>query len=337
VLDTQAVIYGQFGCYKLVSLLSETPCARIFLALSRARKHVVVKAIRFQGLESEQQGLAQATFRREVEILASLRHPDIPGLVDTALYEDYGYIVMEHIDGETLASYKQRCVGRLPLEEVLFIGIQLCDVLSYLHTQCLPVVHRDIKPANVMRSQDGHLTLVDFGAARRFSIFKCRDTQLLGTPGYAAPESYGEQQSSPQSDLYSLGILLYELWTGHEPPCAEEPARIPILCDVGVSGAVAFAELLRSCTDWQVERRPASAAVVKWQLLELAVRQDPRVCTTKKPGQAHYMGSPRKVAWLYQASRWPWRSRVVCSALVRVGAVIVVMLVLVMLLGTLVR
>ncbi len=121
---------------------------------------------------------------------------------------------MDWIDGESLDEYYQRSSAissraGLPFEEVLDIGLQLCKVLDYLHTRKPPIIFRDLKPGNIMRTRTGDLYLIDFGIARRFVPGKRKDTIPLGSPGYAAPEQYGTAQTTPRSDLYSLGVLLY--------------------------------------------------------------------------------------------------------------------------------
>jgi serine/threonine protein kinase len=125
---------------------------------------------------------------------------------------------MQYIEGETLDDYLKRAKGgRLPLKQVRAIGVQLSNVLSYLHAQTPPIIFRDVKPANIMRTRWGRLYLIDFGTARRFNLDKKRDTSPLGSPGYAAPEQYGRAQSTAKTDIYGLGVTLQSLLTGKEP------------------------------------------------------------------------------------------------------------------------
>src|SRR5205823_7485733 len=112
---------------------------------------------------------------------------------------------------------------RLLLSEVLNIGIQLCTVLHYLHSQQPAIVFRDLKPANIMRTSTGQLYLIDFGIARYFKPGQAKDTVALGSPGYAAPEQYGKAQTTPRADIYSLGAVLHQLLTTRDP--SEAPFR----------------------------------------------------------------------------------------------------------------
>jgi serine/threonine-protein kinase len=113
------------------------------------------------------------------------------------------------------------------------IVLQLCKVLEYLHTLNPPVIFRDLKPGNVMLTGKNEVKLIDFGIARFFKPGQTRDTVNLGTPGYAAPELYGGAgQSDPRTDVYSLGVLLYQMLTGYDPTAAVTPFPLPDLRSV---------------------------------------------------------------------------------------------------------
>jgi serine/threonine protein kinase len=125
---------------------------------------------------------------------------------------------MSYIKGQTLDDYIQTLPGhRLPIKEVIKIGMQVCDVLHYLHSQRPPIIFRDVKPANLMRTPKGEIYLIDFGIARRYMPERTKDTGPLGSPGYAAPEQYGLSQTTALTDIYGLGATLQTLLTGKEP------------------------------------------------------------------------------------------------------------------------
>lgn len=166
----------------------------------------------------EEQAQAADQFRREAAILAHLQHPNLPNVYD--YFEEGGqfYLVMDYIEGETLAQRLYRSPQGLPPEEVVGWALQLCDVLEYLHRQNPPVIFRDMKPANVMVTPEGKVKLIDFGVARLFDPGKRTDTLKMGTAGYAPPEQYaGQGQTTPRSDIYALGVTLHELLTGDDP------------------------------------------------------------------------------------------------------------------------
>jgi serine/threonine protein kinase len=170
---------------------------------------------------------AISAFKQEAEMLARLQHVGLTAVTDRFAEKGNWYLVMDYVDGEALDDRLQRMPGnRLPLQETLDIARQLCSVLDYLHRQNPPVVFRDLKPGNVMVTPAGEVKLIDFGIARFFKPGQTRDTVRLGTPGYAAPEQYGGQvQTDPRSDVYSMGVLLHQMVTGHDPTTT--PMNLP--------------------------------------------------------------------------------------------------------------
>ncbi|MGC9467547.1 MAG: protein kinase domain-containing protein [Anaerolineae bacterium] len=168
-------------------------------------------------------------FRQEAQMLAQLRHPGLTAVTDFFGEGGNWYLVMDYVEGKTLATkLSEAPEGRFPVQEALRIVRQLCDVLEYLHNQPSQVIFRDLKPGNVMVTAEGQVKLIDFGIARFFKPGKQADTALLGTPGYAAPEQYGGLgQSGPQTDIYSLGVLLCHMVTGFDPVSAMSPFPIP--------------------------------------------------------------------------------------------------------------
>jgi len=125
-------------------------------------------------------------------------------------------IIEEYIPGRTLAEQLQE-EGPFPEAEVIAIGLQLCGILRELHSRKPALIHRDIKPGNIIRRPDGRIVLLDFSAAKPRNTQESRDTVLIGTAGFAAPEQYGFSASTPQTDLYALGVLLNVLATGAMP------------------------------------------------------------------------------------------------------------------------
>lgn len=124
-------------------------------------------------------------------------------------------LIEEYIPGRTLAE-RLNSKGPLSAYRTVCIGIGLCDILKELHRRKPAIIHRDIKPSNVMLLPDGSVRLLDFGAAK-LAVRERRDTVLMGTAGYAAPEQYGFSASTPQTDIYALGVLLNTLCTGALP------------------------------------------------------------------------------------------------------------------------
>src|SRR5437016_9593755 len=185
---------------------------------------VALKEVRLLGLHPQAMIEATSAFQREVSVLSHLDHPQLPRLYEHFQTPGHWYLVMDFIAGETLEEYQSKAPNRrLLLSEVLNIGIQLCTVLHYLHSQQPAIVFRDLKPANIMRTSTGQLYLIDFGIARYFKPGQAKDTVALGSPGYAAPEQYGKAQTTPRADIYSLGAVLHQLLTARDP--SEAPFR----------------------------------------------------------------------------------------------------------------
>ena len=200
-----------------------------FSVVYRARdlqtgREVAIKQVTLCNLTAQETIEATNTFNREVSQLCALRHPQIPQLYDHFSDREHWYLVLQYLEGTTLETYLEMRTTQgksLHMNEALALAFQLCGVLEYLHTQEPPVIFRDLKPSNIIRTPGGTLCLIDFGIARHFREGQARDTQPLGSPGYAAPEQYGHAQTTPQTDIYSLGALLHALLSGQDP--AEQP------------------------------------------------------------------------------------------------------------------
>ena len=189
----------------------------------QAGRVVAVKEMSDVYLDVHEKALALQSFRQEAEILAQLKHTNLPGVFD--FFEENGkaYLVMEFIKGST--QERELEISGAPLDEALVMrwALQLCDVLHYLHTQQPPIIFRDLKPSNVMITEEMQIKLIDFGIARIFKVQAETDTRTLGSRSYAAPEQYGGSQSDARTDIYALGATLYKLLTGMTP--LEVPLR----------------------------------------------------------------------------------------------------------------
>src|SRR5262245_22451735 len=151
-------------------------------------------------------------FKREARAVAQLQHPNIVTVIDRGEEDDRQFIVFEYIAGENL---KERVVrkGRLDVREALEIAIEVARGLAFAHSQGL--VHRDVKPQNVLLNGDGNAKVTDFGIARSLAVDSMTQTgTVLGTSNYIAPEQASGQPVDTQSDVYALGVVLYEMLAG---------------------------------------------------------------------------------------------------------------------------
>src|SRR5439155_26624132 len=156
---------------------------------------------------------ARRFFRNEAEIGAQLDHPAIVPIYEAGECDGLTYIVMKRIEGETLAA---RIAARLrPVDETLHIAETVADALGFAHAR--GVIHRDISPRNVMLTPEGRVYVLDFGLARAVGRGETPTSTALGTPSYIAPETLRGEGADQRSDLYSLGVVLYEALTGSPP------------------------------------------------------------------------------------------------------------------------
>ncbi len=232
-------------CYLIESQIGQGGFGIVYKAKDRKNRCVAIKQISLHGLNAKEIIEATDSYNREIRLLSTLKHPNLPRIYDHFTDAEHWYLVMDFINGQTLEEYLDtggatpkkpffgllaaksagqdsgapgtQQVPTLPVKEVLDIGVQLCTVLDYLHMQQPPIIFRDVKPANIMRTHEGRLYLIDFGIARRFAPGQARDTGPLGSVGYAAPEQYGKAQTTKQTDIYGLGATLQTLLTGKEP------------------------------------------------------------------------------------------------------------------------
>jgi len=253
--------------YRIIKQVGKGGFGAVYMAadLPFGNRVVAIKEMSQNGLS--QQDLSEATnaFTREAMMLAGLSHSNLPRIYEQFTESGRWYLVMDFIEGETLEEYISKTPrSYLPLDEVLDIGIQLCTVLDYLHTRFPPIIFRDLKPANVMRSPNGHLYLIDFGIARHFKPGQTTDTIALGSPGYAAREQYSkaQAQTTPRSDIYSLGATLHQLLTG------DDPSLMPFQFAPIKSQPVPFGleELTIQMVELDARDRPSSMSYVKQEL-----------------------------------------------------------------------
>ena len=214
----------QFGPYQIVSLVGEGGMATVFKAYQASmERHVALKVLPRQLAEA---GDFSARFQREARLVAQLQHPHILPVFDYGQAEGYSYIVMPFVQSGTLAGLIKK--GRLSLPEVRRMIIQLGDALGYAHEQ--GIVHRDVKPGNVLLDERNNCLLTDFGLARMTQGLDRLTSvgAVMGTPTYMSPEQASGAPLDGRSDIYSLGIILYEMITGRVPFYADTPVALGI-------------------------------------------------------------------------------------------------------------
>ena len=203
--------------YILLETVGEGSYSVVFRARDNDTGRIVaLKELKSSGLTREESNEAQEIFFREISILKNLYHEALPRVYDFFLFEGRFYQVMEWIEGKNLLEILEE-EGTIPEKTALNYMQQITDVLIYLQDDKRKIVYKDIKPSNIIVNEFGRVKLVDFGTARIYSRDKKKDTHVLGTPGYAPPEAYREEQTDFSADIYSLGVTMYHLVTGQEP------------------------------------------------------------------------------------------------------------------------
>jgi len=209
----------QVGKYDVQKLLGKGATGTVYLARDTfTGREVALKTIEPEVFRDPEFGAVYRTqFQNEASLAGKLRHPHIVAILDAVVGEDSGHIAMELVTGGDLSRHVA-APNLLPVADVLQIGFKCCGALQYAAKE--GIVHRDIKPANIMVASGTEVKIADFGAAflRKSQVVQ---TQAMGSPYYMSPEQIQGQTLTFHSDMYSLGVVLYELLTGKKPFLAE--------------------------------------------------------------------------------------------------------------------
>src|SRR5918999_2983039 len=204
------------GRYRIVRQLGKGGMGAVYEAVDERLSRTV--ALKETLVETDE---LRRAFEREARLLANLRHPVLPKVIDHFTEDDGQFLVMEYIPGSDLGELLSRRSRPFSSTEVLRWADDLLDALDYLHTHEPPVIHRDIKPSNLKLTAQGKIVLLDFGLAKGAAGQMTRTTSGMSVVGYtlnyASLEQIQGERTSPRSDLYSLAATLYQLLTGRVP------------------------------------------------------------------------------------------------------------------------
>ncbi|MGH7205210.1 MAG: serine/threonine-protein kinase [Nitrospiraceae bacterium] len=209
-----------FGRYRILKELGRGAMGVVYLGKDPTiHRFVAIKTMRLDQVdEPDEVKNIKERFFREAESTGRLMHPNIVTIYDAGEEEGVGYIAMEHVDGTTLTGWCRKG-SLLPVQRVTLITAEVAEALDYAHRQ--GVVHRDIKPANIMVTTNGIVKVMDFGIARITSSKKTQTGTIMGSPSYMSPEQVSGAKVDGRSDIFSLGVVLFELLTGTVPFDAE--------------------------------------------------------------------------------------------------------------------
>src|SRR5271165_1205 len=251
--------------YRIVSLLGAGGMGEVYRATDLRLGQAV--ALKFLPEEMAQDPKALARFHNEIRIARQVAHPNVCRVYDLGEVEGFPYLSMEYVDGEDLHSLLRR-IGRVPGDKALEIARKLCAGLAAAHDK--GVLHRDLKPANIMIDGRGHVLITDFGLAGVMGQIEGMETRN-GTPGYMAPEQLAGKEVSRESDIYALGVVLYEMFTGKRPFNATSRSELIRLEEEGMPPAPraivkdidpAVESVILRCLDPDPHKRPQSALAV---------------------------------------------------------------------------
>ncbi|MDQ1728804.1 MAG: eukaryotic-like serine/threonine-protein kinase [Pyrinomonadaceae bacterium] len=196
--------------YRIIGLLGKGGMGEVYRADDLKLSQPV--ALKFLPAHLLSDGASLARFHREVRVARQVSHKNVCRVYDIGELEGHHFLSMEYIKGEELSSLLRR-IGRLPADKAVQLARQICAGLNAAHD--VGVLHRDLKPANIMIDGDGNARITDFGLAGLAEEF-AEDELAAGTPAYMAPEQLNGEPFTVRSDIYSLGLLLYELFTSRK-------------------------------------------------------------------------------------------------------------------------
>lgn len=212
------------GRYRIEKVLGQGAMGTVYLGVDpKINRQVAIKTLDYSQIEPAELPDVKARFFREAEAAGKLSHPHIVTVYDVGEESDLAYMAMELLEGTDLSQYCDK-KGRLAPQDILEIGAQIAGALEYAHLN--GVVHRDIKPANIMLGKTGQVKIADFGVARVISSSRTETGVVLGTPSYMSPEQVAGKRVDGRSDLFSLGVVFYELLSGQKPFVADSLAAL---------------------------------------------------------------------------------------------------------------
>jgi serine/threonine-protein kinase len=278
------------GKYQVQGVLGQGGMGIVYRAFDPAiQRPVAIKTITKSTLDPADLQYVLTRFRHEAQAVGRLTHPRIAAIFDYGEDTDIAYIVMELVNGQSLFHHTQN-QARFGLKEVGELVRQLLDGLGYAHAQ--GVVHRDIKPSNILINDDGRLKLTDFGIARIDSSTLTQVGEIMGSPGYMAPEQFLGTDIDARSDLYSVGVIAYELLTIRRPFTG--------------NNAEVMRQALKERAANPSEHNPKISAQLDWAVQKaLSKNQEDRFQTAREFSDAFVKGV---AASLRQAQREPTRA-----------------------------
>src|SRR5262245_56346749 len=299
----------KFGPFIIDKELGSGAMGTVYRATYEKTGQRVAVKVMIAGLGTSE--TAQARFEREGEILKQLNHPNIVRLFGVGKSHGTRYYAMEYIQGEPMDKVLQRR-GQRPWQDVAVIAQQICAALQHAHQQ--GIIHRDLKPSNLMMLPDGTVKLTDFGIAKDLDVTQITAANCtVGTAAYMSPEQCrGERNLTARSDLYSFGVMCYELLTGEKPFKAETPMEMFMLHVEGtferpsrrvLDIPVWLDTLVCQLLEKQPDKRPLDAATVRLALGQVKEKVEAQQSAGVEAAKRRAVDRPRGQAGLDETDK----------------------------------
>lgn len=227
------------GRYEILEELGQGAMGTVYLGRDpKINREVAIKTLSFNNVSDDKLEEVKERFLREAEAAGRLSHPHIVTIFDVGEEHDLAYMAMQLLKGRPLADYCQKG-SLMPVKKVLKVVTEVAEALQYAHTH--EVVHRDVKPENIILLDEGQIKVADFGIARVMSTSNTQTGVILGTPNYMSPEQVEGRHVDGRSDLFSLGVVMYELLSGEKPFHGDNMAHL--MYNIANGSAVPLAQV----------------------------------------------------------------------------------------------
>lgn len=245
------------NCYTIVEVLKEIPYGRI----EKVVKDGIVYIRKYF--------LKEFDLTNEYKILSQLNCDALPKVYDYYQLSDSNVMIEEFLPGQNLTDFINSN-GKISCTQTVKIILELCDIVQFLHSQKNSIIHRDIKPDNIICGADGHIKLIDFGAARNYKIYQTKDTVYFGTLGYAPPEQFGFGQTDHRTDIFSIGMTMLHMLTGKAP---ERGDKNILSHDIPRK----LRKIIFTATQFDPDKRYSNVAALQTELKSIVNRKDKKL------------------------------------------------------------
>ena len=264
--------------YRVVKHLGKGVMGNLYLVeREKDGKKFVLRELEFPSEPGSTEAASRDIFFRQSDFMKRCNHPGLPETSEGIFSEnEQDYLIIEYIEGKTLKEIIDTSPGPLPEDKAVKWTIDLAEILTYFHSSFhRTIIYRNLKPSNIIITPEDKVKLVDFGVLRYYEPGKDTDTVSYGVPGYAAPEQYkGKGQSTPQSDIYGLGVILFEMLTKYDPEV--KPFTFPSMKSLNPSVSPEVEKIITKAIDLDPEKRYGKMIDFKKSLEEyLGIYEEP--------------------------------------------------------------